>query len=114
MVAGSDDQQLCPFFVDKPYLFMGNRMRGAVNPFGQLFLAFLDGAIQSQNDIISDFSPFDEDGAEGCGIDLGTNDFSISFSCLFRLFFLFSWLLLSFLSFSLPGLFCLSFLSFLP
>jgi hypothetical protein len=103
-VAGSDDQQLCPFFVDEPYLFAGNRMRGAVNPFGKLLLAFLDGAIQPQDDIISDFPPFDEDGTESCGIDLGTGDFSISFS----------YLCLPFWLFSLPVFFCLSFLSFWP
>ena len=50
--------------MDELYFFAGNRMRAAVNFFGQLFLAFFDGAIQSQDDIISDFPPFDEDGTE--------------------------------------------------
>ena len=110
-MAGSDDQQLCPFFMDELYFFAGNRMRAAVNFFGQLFLAFFDGAIQSQDDIISDFAPLDIDGAEGCGMDLGTDDFSISFSFLFLPF---SWLQLSFWLFSLPRLSYPSFLSFLP
>jgi hypothetical protein len=88
-------------------------MRGAVDPFGQLFLAFLDRAIQPQDDIISDFPPFDKDGAEGGRIDSGSDDFFISFSYFFRPFLLFS-LPSLFLLFSWARLFCLSFLSFLP
>ncbi len=69
VVTGPDDQQLCPLFVNISGLLQGNCMGGAVNLFGQLFLAFFNRAIQPQDDIVSDFPPFDGDSAEGCGIN---------------------------------------------
>ena len=98
VVTGPDDQQLCPLFVNISGLLQRNRMGGAANLFGQLFLAFFNRAIQPQDNIVSDFPPFDGDGAEDCGINSGPDDIAIfSFP-----FFVFSY----------PYLFCLSFSPF--
>ena len=53
VVAVSNNQQLGPFLVNIPSLMERNHMRGAVNLFWQLLLAFFNRAIQPQDDIVS-------------------------------------------------------------